>query len=383
MKGALMRDQLARGGRTTRRWGAGVAAASLALAIVAAIPHAVRAATYTVSPTGNDAGSGLAGAPWRTIQKAANSASAGDTVLIAGGTYAEKVNITRSGTPGNPIVFRNADATPVLINGAGLSAGLYSSLVDISGASYVQLSGLAVRNYAYWCMTITGASTNIDLTGLDVSGCTQSGIWIETSGSAPNFIKVRQSTVHDNQAGGITVWRSPGGYLLIEGNEVYGNAGVGNYDGIQVGGGDAATHHAVVRANRSYGNGQGATGADQIDLGGHAAGDFYLVEDNQAWGPGGAMKVQQTYGATTLIARRNRLSGIGFEVYGFPTPAVYYHNTIVGSAGHALQFWDDQADAPPGRSLGGFEFKHRTEPYRLPYDGVRPRCREKYRCSCY
>ncbi len=49
--------------------------------------NAASAATYYVATTGNDANSGTLASPWRTIQKAANTMSAGDTVLIRGGTY--------------------------------------------------------------------------------------------------------------------------------------------------------------------------------------------------------------------------------------------------------------------------------------------------------
>jgi hypothetical protein len=42
--------------------------------------------------------------PWKTIQKAVDNISGGDTILIGGGTYYEKVSVTASssGTAGNP-----------------------------------------------------------------------------------------------------------------------------------------------------------------------------------------------------------------------------------------------------------------------------------------
>jgi len=53
----------------------------------------VEAATYYVALSGNDANSGAQTAPWRTIQKAADVAGAGDTVLIGPGNYGECVKI--------------------------------------------------------------------------------------------------------------------------------------------------------------------------------------------------------------------------------------------------------------------------------------------------
>jgi hypothetical protein len=62
--------------------------------------------TKYVSTTGSDSNPGTSALPWRTIQHAADTAVAGDTVIIRAGTYQEYVNITRGGTTGNPITFQ-------------------------------------------------------------------------------------------------------------------------------------------------------------------------------------------------------------------------------------------------------------------------------------
>jgi len=41
---------------------------------------------YVVSPTGNDAGQGTTNDPWRTLQRAADAAAAGDSVLVQPGS---------------------------------------------------------------------------------------------------------------------------------------------------------------------------------------------------------------------------------------------------------------------------------------------------------
>ncbi|PYV63379.1 MAG: DUF5123 domain-containing protein, partial [Acidobacteria bacterium] len=53
--------------------------------------------TFFVSTTGNDNNAGTQSAPWRTIQHAANSVHAGDTVQVMGGVYNESVTIPGSG----------------------------------------------------------------------------------------------------------------------------------------------------------------------------------------------------------------------------------------------------------------------------------------------
>ncbi|HEY2387122.1 MAG TPA: DUF1565 domain-containing protein [Candidatus Binatia bacterium] len=323
------------------------------------IPATVIAATtYEVSTSGSDTNTGKAGSPLRTIQKAANLVAPGDTVLVDPGTYNERISITRSGSAAAPIVFKSANPSgqPVVIDGTGTAGSNFTAVVNITDASYLQFMGLTVRNSPNWGVHISGSATHIELNTLDVSGCNQNGVFIETSTTAPNFTIVHNSKVHDNQAGGIAVWVAPGGYFLIENNQVYNNAGTNNYDGIQIGGGDGASHHVVARNNTSYGNG-GANGADQIDFGGHAFGHHYLAENNDVSGPGGSMKVQQGFGGYAIIARRNRLSGMGLITYEFPNPAVWYNNTIV-NAGHAIQFWTDSASSPPGQSFGGLEIRN-------------------------
>src|SRR5262245_38547404 len=190
------------------------------------------AATYHVSPAGNDANSGQSGSPWKTLGKAASVASAGDTVLLAGGTYREAVAFSRSGTAAAPISFQNEPGAVPVIDGSGLPAG---PLLNLNGVSRIKLTGLTIRNSTGFGLQIAGASQYVDLAHLDVSGSATSGVWIQTTGTTPTFVTVKDSRVHDNGTGGITVWLAPGGYIAIERNEVFNNAGAGNFDGIQVG----------------------------------------------------------------------------------------------------------------------------------------------------
>ncbi len=72
--------------------------------------------TLHVSPTGDDANSGLSAAtPWRTIRHAAATAAPGDTVEIAAGTYSELVRMRKTGDAGKPITFRSADGQRVVM----------------------------------------------------------------------------------------------------------------------------------------------------------------------------------------------------------------------------------------------------------------------------
>jgi len=78
------------------------------LTLLAAVAGPGAAATYVVSPTGDDAAAGTAAAPWRTMQHAADRAAPGDRVELQTGIYRERVMITRSGEPGQPITYAAA-----------------------------------------------------------------------------------------------------------------------------------------------------------------------------------------------------------------------------------------------------------------------------------
>jgi hypothetical protein len=104
------------------------------------------ATVYFVSTSGNDANPGTLSEPWLTIQHAANTVSAGDSVLIHGGVYRERVAVQRSGASGKPIVFRSYQGQIATIDGTGIEVPPYSGLLDISGQSFIVLSGLRVIN---------------------------------------------------------------------------------------------------------------------------------------------------------------------------------------------------------------------------------------------
>jgi hypothetical protein len=93
-----------------------------------------QAATYYVATTGNDTtGTGAVGAPWRTIQKAATIAAAGDTVNVAAGTYQERhILFTNSGSVSGQITFVGAANHATIIDGGVDLTGWTQS-----GAGYV------------------------------------------------------------------------------------------------------------------------------------------------------------------------------------------------------------------------------------------------------
>lgn len=63
-------------------------------------------------------GKGTARSPFKTISEAAAIAKPGDTVLVLGGIYRERVSPGRSGEPGKPIVYKASPNEEVIIRGS-------------------------------------------------------------------------------------------------------------------------------------------------------------------------------------------------------------------------------------------------------------------------
>lgn len=283
---------------------------------------------------------------------------AGDTVLLAADVYGERITFPRSGTAVAPITLQNEAGQIPIVDGAGLGGGPYAGLVTIQNQSYVTIRGLTIRNSDGIGIAVSGNSTHVQLASVEVHHCLN-GVWIEGA-TSPAYTVVRGSKVHDTGEGGIVLWSAPGGYYLIEQNEVYAAAGANNFDGIQVGGYNGTSHHVVVRRNVVHGS--GASGADPIDVGGHACHDHYLVEANEMYATSGEFKLHGNgvglCAAGTephAIARFNRLTGVGAVTYDFPNTSVFYNNTIVG-APHAVHIWSEFPSPLPGDRVGSARY---------------------------
>ncbi len=98
-----------------------------------------QAATYYVAPTGNDNNPGTQAQPFRTIGKGIVTATSGDTILLADGTYNEhgldlgSKNLVLQSQSGNPAAC--------ILDCQELDAG-----ISIQGGQTAALSGFTIRN---------------------------------------------------------------------------------------------------------------------------------------------------------------------------------------------------------------------------------------------
>jgi hypothetical protein len=126
-----------------------------------ALPKSVLPASglFYVSPNGSDANAGTQTAPWRTIQKALNTLSSGQTVVVRGGTYPEFVVAGRGGValigaPGEwpKITGRlRISAQAFRVSGFVFESGSDVG-VWVDGASDVEVSLNEIRNTSKSCV---------------------------------------------------------------------------------------------------------------------------------------------------------------------------------------------------------------------------------------
>lgn len=84
----------------------------------------LQAKDYHVSKNGNDTNNGSKESPFKTINKAANVAQAGDVITVHEGVYRERVNPSRGGSSmNNPIVYQAATNEKVQIKGSEIIKG--------------------------------------------------------------------------------------------------------------------------------------------------------------------------------------------------------------------------------------------------------------------
>lgn len=254
------------------------AAASLAPA-----GHVI-AADYYLSPTGNDANSGASAAPWRTLQKAANTVSPGDIVHVADGTYAG-MHMTRDGTAALPITFRGEGAN-VLVNARNATT---NDNINLEGASYVIIDGFAVEDAPRIGIRVvesqgvivrnnvvarsgtsgilSGFATNLQIIdNICYGAIAEHGIYVSNSRVDPDNVVVRGNECYGNNQNGIQFngdcFEGGDGIIstsVIEGNSVHDN----NWKGLSL----ISMQYSVVRNNIIYENGvtSGAGGIHLVD----------------------------------------------------------------------------------------------------------------------
>ena len=99
--------------------------------------------TYYVATSGNNSNSGVINSPWLTIQFGVNQLQAGDTLLIRGGEYEEKIEIDVSGTLNNLITIKSFESEEVILDAINFSN---DDSIIWTDNSHLQIEGLHITN---------------------------------------------------------------------------------------------------------------------------------------------------------------------------------------------------------------------------------------------
>jgi hypothetical protein len=101
-----------------------------------------------VAPGGDDGNRGRDPAEaLRTIGRAAGLARAGDTVVVAGGTYRERVRVRASGAPGAPVSFRAATGEKVVLDGDNKAL---NSAFAATGKHHLRFDGFYFQDFNFF-----------------------------------------------------------------------------------------------------------------------------------------------------------------------------------------------------------------------------------------
>lgn len=163
-------------------------------------------ATYYVSPYGSDSAPGTQAAPFATIQRAANAASAGDTVIVGNGVYSNPaasgegsklVTFSRSGSAGAPIVFMAENQGGAVLDGLGNTT---AEALEFGG-SYIRVQGFEVRGFSDTGMSNYAGGRFIEILDNDIHDigryCATTGIGRDGIFLGASDVVIRGNKIHD------------------------------------------------------------------------------------------------------------------------------------------------------------------------------------------
>lgn len=163
--------------------------------LLVSLAGSASAATYFVSPTGNDANAGTVSAPFATINKAASVVKPGDVVEVRGGVYYDRASIYSKGTASAPIVFRSYPGEKAILDGRDVPSN--KGVVQLIETEYVDFSGFEVRNAPYIGIVLWYAR-NTRVLDNEVHHTTRNGIYAGADAIGQSSdITVSGNFVHD------------------------------------------------------------------------------------------------------------------------------------------------------------------------------------------
>ena len=239
------------------------------------------ATTYYIATNGNNNNTGDSLNPWKTIQFAADTAIAGDIIIVKDGTY-QPFHMAKNGTALNKITIKSQNKLGAKINGNELFNGRYAGIhitadyitvdgfdilstgspavssgergIRLSGDPSTYRQGVTIRNNkvtgAGWVGITTSYADDVVIEFNDVSNTVnQHGIYVANSADRP---VVRGNIIHSNNQAGLHMngdGASPGdgtiSNALVENNIIYSNSSGASSSAINMDG----VNNSIIRNN--------------------------------------------------------------------------------------------------------------------------------------
>ncbi|NPA82570.1 MAG: DUF4214 domain-containing protein [Epsilonproteobacteria bacterium] len=305
-----------------------------------------------VSINGSDSNPGTESSPFKTIQKAVNSAKPGDTIYLRGGVYVGRVYIHKSGEKGKYITIRNYPGeVPVITRN---DKDFYKQTILLDGVSYMKIIGLKIDKTTSNAIRVQGPGEYIEFKYNEVSYQNEKIPENERIGKAVVFagykdkplrhILIEGNKIHNNHTGrkgieseSLTVYGKVE-YFKIINNKVYDN----DFIGIDIIGKDTGSYahlgtprYGLIKNNELYGNGRKNKYSSALYLDG---GEDIVVENNfihDNFGPGIAVNQEEKDSFITHVVIRNNVSyrnyynSFGSASYGgVVRDSIFVHNTL-------------------------------------------------------
>lgn len=277
---------------------------------VAAAPQAApspAAPELFVSPAGDDGNPGTQARPFRTLARGLGALAPGLSLVLRGGVYEEAISFVPAGASWQrPVTVRAAAGEPVVLRPP---AGA-ERVVTLIGTQYVVLQGLVLDGSRVsldgvkitYSSTAPVAAHHVRLVDCEIKNAPHQGVLVtamrdQGGGDHNEFLRLK---VHDN---GTTDF-DHGYYLstvdnLIEGGEVYRNAGWGVHVYAEQGSG---VDRNQIRGCRVHDNARAGRGAGIL----LSSGADNAAADNEV--SGNATGIQIDYGARRSRVLHNLIS---------------------------------------------------------------------------
>ena len=245
------------------------------------------AATFYLSPIGNDSNQGTQASPWKTISKANSSIAVGDTIILQDGTYTAYTPITKANT-----VWKAQNKHKAVIDGGFSPALLNGQWSNIVSAYDQKCSGMGT-----WANLIRISANNVTVDGLFLRNSCGRGVLMDT-GSSNSILKNNWID-----------WTMQAG--LYVGAETQGIQVIGNY----------LTRNSFGDVYKMH-----TSGDYSVNISVHMSGEGMIVRDNIfAWGRG---EIAMT-GARNLLVEKNIFVGNKNNFYPGWAQNVIFRNNLV------------------------------------------------------